>query len=90
MESKPCLKCEQEKPLSDYHNHAGRKDGKSTTCKDCAKKKSRKGMMLPIAFNVLVKHVPAPNLSVHWMGDSRRIGHLVFEKFVSIGRGFLL
>lgn len=37
---KVCTKCDELKPLSDYHNSKGSKDGKQSRCKDCAYKHS--------------------------------------------------
>jgi len=34
---KTCTKCRESKPLDEFYNHKGRKDGKSEVCKDCDK-----------------------------------------------------
>lgn len=33
---KKCIRCNEEKYLSEFHNHKGRKDGKVSACKVCA------------------------------------------------------
>lgn len=38
---KHCNKCDTTKPLSDFHNKAGRKDGKASTCKECVNNRQR-------------------------------------------------
>jgi 5-methylcytosine-specific restriction endonuclease McrA len=35
MKSKPCNKCEQSKPLDDFHRHRLLADGRTNTCKVC-------------------------------------------------------
>jgi len=37
MPSKVCSKCQQEKPLSEFHNNSNSKDGKHWWCKQCRK-----------------------------------------------------
>lgn len=32
---KRCTKCNEIKPLEQYHNHKGHSDGKASSCKDC-------------------------------------------------------
>lgn len=39
---KHCKKCDTTKPLSEFHNKAGRKDGKASTCKSCVNDRARK------------------------------------------------
>jgi hypothetical protein len=34
---KTCIICTQQKPLIEYHNHKGKKDGKQGKCKSCMK-----------------------------------------------------
>jgi len=34
---KTCTKCEQEKPLEEFHKHKGFKDGRQSRCKGCVK-----------------------------------------------------
>lgn len=38
---KKCIKCRQEKPLTDFHRHVKMKDGYRNTCKECRKAQSR-------------------------------------------------
>lgn len=38
---KHCKKCDTTKPLSEFHNKAGRKDGKASTCKTCVNDRAR-------------------------------------------------
>lgn len=47
MGSKECRKCNILKPLCDFHNHKGMKDGHTGTCKLCAKEyyKTEKGKL---------------------------------------------
>jgi hypothetical protein len=35
--TKKCCKCKQEKPLDEFSNNKGRKDGKNSMCKPCMK-----------------------------------------------------
>ena len=37
LQMKTCTKCRESKPLDEFYNHKGRKDGKSEACKDCNK-----------------------------------------------------
>lgn len=37
METKICIKCGRELPLSEFYKHKGRKDGYFTYCKECLK-----------------------------------------------------
>lgn len=37
---KQCSKCYEQKPLTEFYKHAGRKDGLSSPCKNCCKKDS--------------------------------------------------
>lgn len=38
---KHCKKCDTTKPLSEFLNKAGRKDGKASTCKQCVNDRTR-------------------------------------------------
>lgn len=39
---KTCKRCEKSLPLESFHKHSGFKDGRRTTCKDCANAEMRK------------------------------------------------
>jgi len=39
---KTCRRCEKSLPLESFHKHSGFKDGRRTTCKECACQESRK------------------------------------------------
>ena len=41
MITKACTKCGQVLPLSEYHLHRKRKDGRTARCKECAKRIAR-------------------------------------------------
>ena len=41
MNTKTCTKCGTNKPLNDYYNHDGTKDGKRSDCKQCKNATSR-------------------------------------------------
>lgn len=36
MDAKECRRCHEVKPLSDFHNRWGSKDGKNSYCKECS------------------------------------------------------
>jgi len=39
-ESKVCIVCGKDKPLTEYYVKSGRKDGRQSDCKECARKKA--------------------------------------------------
>ncbi len=41
-QSKPCTKCGQIKPLSEYHKHAKNRDGHAERCKPCRREDTKK------------------------------------------------
>ncbi|MBT8334334.1 MAG: hypothetical protein KJP19_07860 [Deltaproteobacteria bacterium] len=41
MELKKCTECSEEKPLSEFYRRKGYKDGYTTECKACPKKKNK-------------------------------------------------
>jgi hypothetical protein len=42
MEEKECLICEKVKPLTDFHRHSGKPDGRRNDCKLCRKNKVKR------------------------------------------------
>lgn len=39
---KRCPNCGERKPLTEFHRHSGRRDGRSSYCKECACERARK------------------------------------------------
>lgn len=48
METKKCSKCNQLKPISEFHKNASAKDGLQVYCKDCQCVMSRKQNSKPL------------------------------------------